>query len=149
MRETFAESIERRKRTPKPPRVKASHVGAPAIFQLELCCQQLNRAFSEGYGCYLVGSSLKRPDWRDVDVRMILSDESFDKLFPSSKSKHCLWEFDPRWIIMTTSISAWLSKQTGLPIDFQFQPQTHANARHRGPRHALGMRFVPSEDDDA
>ena len=31
--------------------------------------------------CYLVGSATKRPDFRDVDVRMILDDEEFHALF--------------------------------------------------------------------
>jgi hypothetical protein len=31
---------------------------------------------------------------------------------------------------MCTTISAWLSTQSGLPVDFQFQRQTQANADH-------------------
>ncbi len=127
-----------------PKRTKVNHVGAPAVFELELACQELNRAFRDGYGCYLVGSSLERPDWRDVDVRMILPDEDFDKLFPGAESH---WEFDPRWIIITTSISQWLAKRTGLPVDFQFQPQTHANSAHKGARHALGLRFAVRDNE--
>lgn len=116
---------------------KASYVGAPAIFTLELACQHLNRAFG-GFGVYLVGSSLERPDWRDVDLRMILSDADFAVLFPNA-GEH--WECDPRWLVMTTAISAWLSQQSSLPVDFQFQPQTHANARHGGRRNAMGMEI--------
>lgn len=117
---------------------KPSHVGAPAIFALELACQQLDEAF-DGLGCYLVGSALARPDWRDVDVRFIMTDDAFGALFPDA-GKDGWWEHDPRWLLMVTAISAHLSKLTGLPIDFQFQPMTHANARHDRPRHALGMR---------
>lgn len=122
-------------------RRKASYIGAPACFALELACQHLREAFGE-YGIYLVGSALERANWRDVDVRYILSDEAFDALFPGAVINGCsVWECDPRWLVMTVAISAWLSKETGLPIDFQFQPQTHANKRHPGPRSALGMRM--------
>lgn len=123
------------------PRKKACYVGAPAIFALESACQDLNRAFG-GFGCYLVGSAIERADWRDVDVRFILKDEEFAALFPHAGPRGN-WEHDPRWILLTVSISERLSKVTGLPIDFQFQPQTHANDCHPGQRHALGMYFRP------
>ncbi len=126
-----------------PENLKSSHVGAPAIFALELACKHLNKAFG-GYGCFLCGSALERADWRDVDVRIILSDDDFAKLFPAVESiEHPSWEKDPRWLIMTTSISNWLREQTKLPVDFQFQPQTFANKRHSKPRSALGVNIAP------
>lgn len=135
---------KRRTETAKPPaRQKASHVGAPAIFALELACKPINDAFG-GFGCYLVGSALERADWRDIDVRFIMEDAEFDRLFPGTR-EHGIWEFDPRWLLLTVSIARHLQAVTGLPIDFQFQPQTHANERHKGPRHALGLRFAKAE----
>lgn len=128
-------------KAPETAKRKASYVGAPAIFKLELACQHINRAFG-GFGCYLVGSAMERADWRDVDVRMILSDEEFVVLFPDIDLTANNWEFDPRWLLMTVSISDHLSKVTGLPIDFQFQPQTHANIRHNKPRNPMGLRFA-------
>lgn len=124
-------------------RRKASYVGAPAIFALTAACQDINRAFG-GFGCYLVGSSLERPDWRDIDVRFIMSDEEFLAEFPGAQhdGKPHHWEQDPKWILLTVSISERLSKVSGLPVDFQFQPQTHANERHKGPRNALGLIFT-------
>ncbi len=123
-------------------RPKASHVGAPAIFELELLCRHINEAFGEDFGCYHVGSSRERADWRDVDVRLIMADDEFAALFPSV-GQH--WEHDARWLLMTVAISEWLSKRTALPIDFQFQPQTHANALFPGIRNALGLRLVNPE----
>jgi hypothetical protein len=132
------------------PRHKASHVGAPAIFRLELACRHLNDAF-ESFGTYLVGSSISKPDWRDVDVVKIMPDEEFAALFPNAFPDG-RFEHDARWLILTVSISAWLSAESGLPIDFKFQPQTFANAKHGSfPRHALGMRVsrpTPSETTD-
>lgn len=115
------------------PRKKFSYIGAPACFKLSFACTIVNKAL--GGSCYQVGSSLERPDFRDVDVRCIMSDESFNALFGDTKGA---WELTPLWILMTASISTWLSEQTGLPIDFQIQPQTHANERHKGTRNAIG-----------
>lgn len=128
---------------PEERRRKSIYVGAPACFALELACQQINAAFG-GLGCYLVGSALERPDWRDVDVRLILTDEEFASLFPDAGRN---WEFDERWLLMTVSISERLSKITGLPVDFQFQPQTHANEHHKGRRNALGLRFAKGKGE--
>jgi hypothetical protein len=119
----------------KPREVKSIYIGAPAVFALELECKHINEAFGD-YGCYIVGSSLHRPDWRDVDVRYIMKDEEFAKLFPDAGQN---WEMDTRWLLLTVSISEYLSKRTGLPIDFQIQPQTHANERHPKPRSATGL----------
>lgn len=119
-------------------RKKANYIGAPAIFSLEQACRHVTEAFG-GYGCFLVGSALERADWRDVDVRYIMDDSEFAKLFPDA-GQH--WEQDTRWLLLTVSISERLSKVTGLPVDFQFQPQTHANERHKGPRHSIGFRVA-------
>lgn len=121
------------------PKTKVNYVGAPAIFALEAACQQINDAF-KGYGCFLVGSTLQRPDWRDVDVRLIMSDEDFADLFPDAYPHSAMWEHDPRWLLMTIAITNHLRALTGLPVDFQFQPATFANEWHKGQRSALGMR---------
>lgn len=116
---------------------KANHIGAPKVFALEMACRHLCDAF-DGNACYLVGSSLEKADWRDVDVRMIMDDADFAKLFPDAGQ---CWEQDARWLLMTVSISEHLSRLTQLPVDFQFQPRTHANERHKGTRHAIGLRI--------
>ncbi len=124
---------------------KVCYVGAPAIFALELACQHINAALGH-YGCYLVGSCMERADWRDVDVRFIMGDEEFSKLFPSVDLSNgsAIWESDPRWLLFTTAICQWLRAQTGLPIDFQIQPQTFANKRHDKHRSAIGLRIARS-----
>lgn len=127
---------------------KVSYVGAPACFLLELACKPINQAFG-GFGCYLVGSALERPDWRDIDVRFIMSDEEFAAEFPAVNAKGHDWEFDPKWILLTTGISVHLSRCSGLPVDFQFQPQSHASDRHKGKRHPLGLFFAGPGGDDA
>lgn len=125
-------------------RAKGIYIGAPACFALEEAIRPVCAAFGayDGTGgCYVVGSALERPDWRDVDVRMILDDAAFAALFPHA-GQH--WEHDARWLVLTIAISERLSRLTGLPIDFQFQPQTQANARHHGRRNAIGLE-IPRE----
>lgn len=123
--------------TPEP-RKKSVYVGAPACFLLEQAASQINEAFG-GLNLFLVGSALERPDWRDIDLRLILDDDEFEKLFPNAVLTH--WEHDVRWLLLTTSISLWLKQMTGLPIDFQIQPMTEANKRHSGKRNCIGMKI--------
>jgi hypothetical protein len=89
-----------------------------------------------GFGCYLVGSSMAKRDYRDVDVRFIMRDDEYDRMF---KNPDGTWN-DRLWSLMCTSITFWMSQQSGLPVDFQIQRQTDANARHKGKlRNALGI----------
>lgn len=120
------------------------------LFRLDLACQPL-RVLAEGPGgVYLVGSAERGEDYRDVDVRMILPDDQFDRLFGHSS---LLWE---------TFCFAWtghLRAETGMPVDFQVQRMTEANANHPGPRNSLGharrrycglgdaTKFEPNGDD--
>lgn len=126
---------------PKQEWKRANYVPAPHFFALNHSCDLLNKALG-GFGCYLVGSSLERRDYRDVDVRFILSDEEFDRMFrvrPEDAESGASGWLNPLWSLMCTAISVWLREQTGLPVDFQIQRQTQANAKHPGKRSALGI----------
>ena len=82
---------------------------------------------------YLVGSCLERPDFRDVDIRVILDDKRFKQLFGDEGR-------DPLRHLVQVAISEHYVKATGLRIDFQIQQRTSANARYPGgARHPLGM----------
>jgi hypothetical protein len=96
-------------------------------------------------GTFLVGSVLERPDFRDVDVRTIMADEVYDRLFPGGESGT---DSDAFWSLLCTAIGGYLSQATGLPIDFQIQRMTEANLLHRGLRNAIssaGGRYYPGE----
>lgn len=111
-----------------------------------MACKQIRDAFGgNSYGgVYIVGSALGRADWRDVDIRLMLPDDEFSALFPDVRldTGAAMWEFDPRWTLMTLALSRWMSDATGLPVDFQIQPATWANERHCKPRHAAGLRYA-------
>ena len=116
----------------KPEKQRANYLPASSLFGLHQACEQIMRSY-DSLGVYLVGSAIKRKDYRDVDVRCMLFDEEFEREFPKNKDGE-----RPRFMLVCLAISAWLKQVTGLPIDFQFQKQTLANERHKGERHGLG-----------
>ena len=102
-------------------------IGVPEIYALDMAAKSVCDAFPESLGLYLVGSANERADWRDIDLRLMLTDEDFAVLFPSADLRNGMYAHNPRWILMVTAISERLCKATGLPVDFQFQPMTDAN----------------------
>lgn len=80
-----------------------------------------------GHVAYQVGSSLDRKDWRDVDVRLILPDEEFEARFGRVKNTA-----NAKLAAITLAFCALGKEMTGLPIDFQIQPQSWANEEYGG-----------------
>lgn len=134
---------------PAPPK-RWCWLPAPQIFNLNAACVLINEAFGNGYGVYLVGSCLTKRDYRDVDVRLILSDEEFEKRYPGAAGRP---DLIAAWALECASISCWLNKQTGLPVDFQIQSQKLANEQFSTKvghmRHHLGMFLRPNPRDYA
>ena len=109
-------------------------VGMPAFLYLEEFGSQVWHAF--GHLPYLVGTALVGKEWRDVDVRLILSDEEYFALFGERAriERTC-----GKWVALCLAFSALGKQMTGLPIDFQIQQQTKANEQFKGqPRQGLG-----------
>lgn len=109
------------------------------MFLLDEACRPIAEAFDEAP--YLVGTAVNRRDFRDVDVRLILDDEKYQRLVGVVDTP--LREF------LGLAIGEYLASRTGLPIDFQIQQQTAANARHDGSRNPLGMRTLDNYGGDA
>lgn len=107
-------------------------------FRLDEACRVFEEAFD--FGVYLVGSVMNRSDFRDVDVRAIVADETFAKLYPTCDPKNPAR--DAYWALSMAAFSLYLRDATGLPIDFQVQQQTAANAEFPGVRSALGLAHV-------
>jgi len=99
----------------------------------------VNEMFSQdtAFGCYHVGGSLTDPNYHDVDIRLILPDDVYAARYDDVKRKY-----------LNLAVRLWGQRVTGLPIDFQIQPQTLANERYPGAnrRHAIGHEhFDPAE----
>ena len=111
---------------------RACYLSVQELYNLNVNCAPLAKLY--GYGVYLVGSVLTRANYRDVDVRCILADEEFDRMFGTDEELVA-----KRTRFLGVAISEWLSNRTSLPVDFQFQRQTEANKEFDGTRSALGV----------
>lgn len=94
-----------------------------------------------GESGYLVGSSqITGPGFRDVDVRVMVTNEEFARMFPGTPWQSGRRHNDPCW---RAQMLAWamLGRQlTGLPIDFQVERQTESDALWpTQPRNPLGL----------
>src|SRR5688500_10086623 len=116
--------------------------GMPAFLYLDRFGRWIDDAF--GHIPYMVGSATRSKTWRDVDVRLGLPDEGFAALFPGSHAGSLV---DPLWSLLCAALSALATQQTGLPVDFQIQSQTHANKAYPdGRREPLGIVIHPEPD---
>jgi hypothetical protein len=108
-------------------------VGMPQFLLLQQFGEYVYRAF--GHVPYHVGSSLLlKSDWRDVDVRLILSDAEYAAQgLGDPGNTHS----NKRWVAITLAWSTFGRTFTGLPVDFQIQQQSYANKQYDGPRSAL------------
>jgi hypothetical protein len=110
------------------------------MFLLDQACQPLLDAFPD-YGPFLVGTAAERGTYRDVDVRLIMTDEAYDKLVDAVEPP-AIW-------FLGLAIGQYLASITGLPIDFQLQRATEANALHGGKvRNPLGLRGLINYQGD-
>src|SRR5207248_742949 len=108
---------------PDPPaasglRSKGCYLSTLELHELDEACAPFLSAF--GAHPYLVGSASHRPDFRDVDVRLILADDEYDALFAGREGL---------WALLGRLGSTYLRQRTGLPVDFQVQRQTEANEK--------------------
>lgn len=119
-----------------PERTRATYLPRARLWALDAACFELVRAF--GKHPYLVGSCLRRPDYRDVDVRVILEDVDFDRLFPKAGTSHDEPNAHHLQKLIECSISLHLSTASGLEVDFQIQRWTDTEGIG-GDRLPLGM----------
>lgn len=109
---------------------------------IKLAAEPIDRAFAGSLGCYHVGSSITTPNYRDIDIRMIMDDTQFEAIFgPTAASPACL----DRWFLICWALSEWMQKRTGLPIDFQIQRQSEAQQYRGQPRNGLFFDYIDSK----
>lgn len=107
--------------------MKKRHVylDVPVLRRLDHWCHLVARSF-DGDPPYLVGSVLERPDWRDVDVRLLLADRQVAAIPMNLRDLNMI-------------VSDWGRSVTALPIDFQIQPETEWRKYDDRPRHPRGV----------
>ncbi len=127
---------------------RACQLGPHQLRRLDLACVPIDQAWGTPY---LVGSAMVRPDFRDIDVRLLLEDDEFDRLFPGGADDYGTRPFDAALNYLNGSISLMLTRVSqldgiGKEVDFQFQRRTEANARWSDlgehPRNPLGNRWL-------
>jgi len=89
---------------------------------------------------YLVGSTQRgERDARDVDVRVMVSNEDFERWF-GTKWQQGQRHQNPLWRAHMLAWSELGKTLTGLPIDFQVERISEANALHADePRSPIGL----------
>ncbi len=108
-------------------------VGMPTALLLQEFGERVYQAF--GHMSYHVGSSLtEKIGWRDVDVRLILPDEEYERMELGDPDRP---HINRRWCSLVRAWSTFGQVLTGLPIDFQIQQRSYANAKFSGKRSAL------------
>lgn len=115
------------------PKKRKSGLSTLDLWRLEHACQPVWTGFGTGTaGCtYLVGTAQTGGEYRDVDVRTILPDDEFDRLFGGENGRDL-------WALICISIGRMVAADTGLPIDFQVQRMTEANEKYQGQRNPVG-----------
>lgn len=105
------------------------HITQYRILNDWLCLVNAMFGMDTHFGLYLVGGVLTDPAYTDVDIRLIMADEVYAARYDDAKRKY-----------LNLCVSLWGQRVTGLPIDFQLQPQTLANERYGGSgrRQAIG-----------
>lgn len=119
-----------------------SSLSPPLLHRLDLACRPIAECF--GQEPYLVGSVQMRTATAgsDVDVRLILDDKKYDRLMKGTPPGFAT--------LLDFALSAYLRDLTGLPVDFQVQRMTEANANHKGgQRNPLGGRRLTNWIGDA
>lgn len=119
------------------------YIGAPEAYSLDQVAHFVSKAL--GNTCYLVGSATEKRDFRDVDIRMIFDDVKWVALFgDKSSGGHSFF-----WSLLCVSVSEYMSKRTGLKVDFQIQKRSSVRKSDwEKPRSPIGM-FYSFETDPA
>lgn len=113
-------------------------VGQPQGMLLDQFGDVVQAAFGT-HSVYHVGSSMggDKVSWRDVDVRVLLTDEQWKNLgLLEPKESH----YDLKWRTLCIVFSHYGRHLTGLPIDFQLQRIDEANEEFKGGRSHLGTK---------
>jgi hypothetical protein len=114
---------------------RASSLGPHDFMLLDRWARQVYDAFA--VRPYLVGSVHRgEREWRDVDVRILLPEEAawLGEIAGLTDTIASL-----RLRTVNLAISLWGRQATGLPIDFQFQPDAEFHAHDDEGRSALGI----------
>lgn len=118
---------------------RVNYVPSPAaLFKLRTFGEHIRRLIDETP--YMVGSVLERPDYRDIDVRILLDDERFEQWFGGDG----LWITNGPLTLANMALSAMAREITGLDVDCQYQRMSDANSQY-GEHQRQPLMFPPTD----
>ncbi|MGW3992401.1 hypothetical protein ACWEF6_02825 [Amycolatopsis sp. NPDC004772] len=124
-------------------RTRASYLSPPDFARLDWACRPVAAAFDRPV--YLVGSVLQRPNYRDVDLRLIADDTEIERWFGTEGRYGTPERPTPQglWRLLNVALSDFIARAASLPVpvDFQIQARTEANATAGG-RNPIGIEGV-------
>ena len=118
-------------------------VGQPQGMLLDMFGDIVKDAFGTD-AVFHVGSSMgeDKVSWRDVDIRVLLTDEAWNKLGLLKPEQN---HYDAKWRALCIVFSHYGRHLTGLPIDFQVQRIKDANEQFKGGRSHVGTKTLKKE----
>jgi len=109
----------------------------PAALYLDEFARHLRAVFDTEV--YLVGSALITKDWHDLDVRVILPDETFASMgFGTPEERF----HNKKWISLCLAYSSLGKQLTGHMIDFQITQQSYDDLHCKDERLPIGLPTV-------
>lgn len=119
---------------------RSTFLSPPDLHRLDWACRPIRDAF--GGPPYLVGSCLTRPDFRDIDIRLILDDEAVERMFNPNGTYFDQGDLKAVRLLFNIALSDLIARAANAPapIDFQIQSMTEANVPEHGARNPLGVR---------
>lgn len=121
-----------------PKKNRHTQLGPAEVRLLDDWGNALRQTFPNAVGIMHVGSSMTRPDYRDIDVRVILHDADHKALGQGINYRR-----------LNLMLTLWGRRVTGLPIDCQVQSMKLANSLYPSsehPRNPLGLRDANGEE---
>ena len=97
-------------------RMRASQLGPAEVRLLDDWAKALREMFPTALGVLHVGSSVTRPGYRDIDVRIVLHDSDFTTMRLVLRPRR-----------LNLALTLWGQRVTGLPVDCQVQPLSKSN----------------------
>lgn len=91
---------------------RSSYLSPPDLHRLDWACRPVAVAF--GTPPYLVGSALSTPDYRDIDLRLILDDAVMERMFGADETYGLPGRPTPFGVRLVLNIA--LSKLAGFPV---------------------------------
>jgi hypothetical protein len=109
------------------------YVGMPRALYLKMYAEFIDDIFDTNI--YLVGSALKRKNWKDIDVVAVLSDQRWESYGFGDPQKRF---YNKRWAAYCMSLSSFGKQLIGCEVDFQIHQESYTLIHEGDPKLLIG-----------